>query len=690
MLDRELQDKVVSYLQLQGFSWADLKQGWDSLSRESEADILIMQQSQPFAVIEIKGKLDLNSLPKPEWSYHSAVRQAQQIALSFKAPFFAVTDTNDFFWFTHSTNGRPELLPQPVKPIELNANKKARNKEFCKNVLESFKTFTTLFYNEETLSEILYAQLLYVQGKPDLKRKWLSGKPATKKDHTQQVEKEIRDIFQRLDHTEFFSGEPEVISDAIDEVFSSGKSGLGLPKWLADLLWQAGTHDNPSKILAGLIDFPQLQSALNSGALKSARPYSVQYFYRHRNNVFWYKLKQALYNLPEENLFELSVDIGLKDNNKYDTIILAPVFGLKVDNIHNSRFSLGRDLDFSVYLIEHAVQNIAASGKILSVVPESILFSDIYKSFRQYLVKHGFVQCVVSLPIGTFYPYSGVKSSLLVLSKRQNERNILMVEPRYSLNKNSDTKKIADDLTKIISFDSESSKKKLVEHKAFLVHDDELREYRLNVSAYSLVVDERQTSSEYPLIPLVDITHKIFRGTQIKLSSEGTVAVIGPRAIRTISFRSELVDYTDSQKIAANARYVEENDIVVNAIGTHRAESATVPKEFNGTPVSQHLIVVRPNDKYVVPEYLTLLLNSSKIKSYLLSSTGTTVIASISLTALRDLQLPIPPLSIQQKVLQEFTNLDSKRRQAEQRLQTLDKEYTEFIDRISDSPLSLD
>lgn len=687
MNEREIQDKVVSYLEEHGFSWADIKQQPQSEDREVTADILVTQQNKPYAVIEIKRKLDLGNLVKAEWSFHSAVRQAQQIALAFKAPFFATTDGEHFFWFTHSTTGRPETLEVPFKPIASTYNDKKLDKEFCRNILESFRTFTTLFHNEEILSQLLYAQLLATKGNSSLKKNWLSGKNLADSHYRQESEKEILDIFERLDHTDFFQIDPAIISDSIDEVFSTTRKGLGIPKWLAEFLWLAGTSGNPKNVLAGSVDFPQLQSVINAKISKPPR-YTVEYFYRHRNNLYWYKLKQALFDLPEENLFEFSTGPWIRNGAQYDTILLAPVFGVKVENLSNSKFSVGRDIDFSIYLIEQAIKSITSTGKVLSFVPESILFSDSYKSFRQYLVKQGLIHAVLSLPIGAFHPFSGIKSSLLVLGKA-NRDEIIMVEPKYALQKNSDFKKILKDLEKIASFDSTASSALLNHHRAFSVQIDQLREYRLNVSAYALA-DAVLSENEYPLVPLSDISHTIFRGIRIKISHAGTSRVVGPGAIRALNFRTESVDFAHQEDIPRNAKRLEENDVVVNAIGTHRAESTVVSKEFAGAPISQHLIAIRPNTKYVIPEYLALLLNSSRIKSYLLSSTGTTVIASISLTILKDLQLPLPPLESQKIVLQEFADLESSKNRAEEQFRALERKYFEFIDRVSDNSLNLD
>ena len=53
------------------------------------------------------------------------------------------------------------------------------------------------------------------------------------------------------------------------------------------------------------------------------------------------------------------------------------------------------------------------------IVPEGIIFQSggAYKTLREMLVKN-YLVAVVSLPAGVFQPYSGVKTSVLILDRR--------------------------------------------------------------------------------------------------------------------------------------------------------------------------------------------------------------------------------------------------------------------------------
>ena len=71
---------------------------------------------------------------------------------------------------------------------------------------------------------------------------------------------------------------------------------------------------------------------------------------------------------------------------------------------------------FVDYIMEHINPT---TGRAAVIVPEGIIFQSAtaYKALRKLLVEKNFLYGVVSLPSGLFQPYSGVKTSILLLDK---------------------------------------------------------------------------------------------------------------------------------------------------------------------------------------------------------------------------------------------------------------------------------
>lgn len=71
---------------------------------------------------------------------------------------------------------------------------------------------------------------------------------------------------------------------------------------------------------------------------------------------------------------------------------------------------------FVDYIMEHINPT---TGRAAVIVPEGIIFqsANAYKTLRKLLVENNFLYGVVSLPAGIFQPYSGVKTSILLLDR---------------------------------------------------------------------------------------------------------------------------------------------------------------------------------------------------------------------------------------------------------------------------------
>src|SRR3990172_11988666 len=105
--------------------------------------------------------------------------------------------------------------------------------------------------------------------------------------------------------------------------------------------------------------------------------------------------------------------------NEYADVILAnppfmsPKGGIKPHN----RFSV-QSKRSEVLFVDYMAEHLTPGGRAGIIVPEGIIFQSqtAYTQLRKMLVEE-YLVAVVSLPAGVFNPYSGVKTSILVLDK---------------------------------------------------------------------------------------------------------------------------------------------------------------------------------------------------------------------------------------------------------------------------------
>ncbi|MDZ7919324.1 N-6 DNA methylase [Rhodoferax sp.] len=112
-----------------------------------------------------------------------------------------------------------------------------------------------------------------------------------------------------------------------------------------------------------------------------------------------------------------------KWNEVADVILANPPFMSPKGGIKpHKRFSVQATRS-EVLFVDYMAEHLSATGRAAIVVPEGIIFQSgtAYKALRKMLVDTSLV-AVVSLPAGVFNPYSGVKTSILILDKRVHKQ----------------------------------------------------------------------------------------------------------------------------------------------------------------------------------------------------------------------------------------------------------------------------
>ena len=105
-------------------------------------------------------------------------------------------------------------------------------------------------------------------------------------------------------------------------------------------------------------------------------------------------------------------------NQFFDVIMANPPFMSPKGGIKpHKRFSV-QSKRSEVLFVDYMAEHLTPAGRAAIIVPEGIIFQSqgSYTELRRMLVENSLV-AVVSLPAGVFNPYSGVKTSILILDK---------------------------------------------------------------------------------------------------------------------------------------------------------------------------------------------------------------------------------------------------------------------------------
>lgn len=117
-----------------------------------------------------------------------------------------------------------------------------------------------------------------------------------------------------------------------------------------------------------------------------------------------------------------------RDHPKFDLVFMDPPIGRITQYRDYELFDVtdgGRKrADLSDLFVELAMKICNPNGYIVTVVPESVLFSSSSERSRQMMLDQCIVEAIFSLPTHTFKPYSTVKASVLVLRRKETTEQI--------------------------------------------------------------------------------------------------------------------------------------------------------------------------------------------------------------------------------------------------------------------------
>ena len=126
-----------------------------------------------------------------------------------------------------------------------------------------------------------------------------------------------------------------------------------------------------------------------------------------------------LHGFNDPHIFEYDTLTSEERWNEYADVILAnpPFMSPKGGIRPHNRFSV-QSKRSEVLFVDYMAEHLMPSGRAGIIVPEGIIFQsqNAYKQLRKMLVEE-YLVAVVSIPAGVFQPYSGVKTSILILDK---------------------------------------------------------------------------------------------------------------------------------------------------------------------------------------------------------------------------------------------------------------------------------
>lgn len=369
---------------------------------------------------------------------------------------------------------------------------------------------------------------------------------------------------------------------------------------------------------------------------------------------------------PNIHLYDTLSDKDFwKDN--YDVILANPPFmtprgGIRPHELFSAINANRSEVLFTYYIAKH----LKSQGRAGIIVPEGVVFqsANAYKNLRKMLVEENYLYAVISLPAGVFNPYSGVKTSVLLFDKALARRTdkILFVKmnndgfdlgaQRRPIEKNDipEIVKIVKKFAFCVSTESEKdfvddSGLSIVATKAEIAKND----YVLVGERYKTL---NQISSRYEIVKLGDICCTASGGTPLSSKEEyylnGNILWLTSGEVANGYIYNTKHRITESGLLNSSAKIFPVDTVVVAMYGATAGQVGIIKSEM---ATNQAVCGIFP-DKKIVPEYLYYVLKSLKDKMIASSVGGAQ--PNISQKIIRNQEIPLPPIEIQEQIVAEI------------------------------------
>ncbi|MES2219413.1 MAG: N-6 DNA methylase [Acidobacteriota bacterium] len=358
-----------------------------------------------------------------------------------------------------------------------------------------------------------------------------------------------------------------------------------------------------------------------------------------------------------------------KWNETVDVIFANPPFMSPKGGIKpHRRFSV-QSKRSEVLFVDYIAEHLSPTGRAGIIVPEGIIFQSqgAYTELRKMLVEK-YLVAVISLPAGVFNPYSGVKTSVLILDKplaRQSETiGFFKVEndgfglgaQRREIGKNDlPPVKVEVDaylaaLRNHLPIVETKPTHGLIVPKAKIAA---IGEYNLSGARYREGI---AGLTAFPLVKIEDLFSKISNGVNVTQVDEKSRYRVS--RIQTIADGSVNLEKTKFTNDEVNPEsFLHSGDILLSHINSfdHLGKAAIFLGNDSDVIHGINLIRLVPDTSRIDPRYVIRIFKTRRfldtVKSFAQKAVNQ---ASVKTSDLREIQIPLPPLEVQREIVAEI------------------------------------
>lgn len=313
------------------------------------------------------------------------------------------------------------------------------------------------------------------------------------------------------------------------------------------------------------------------------------------------------------------------DNEQFDIIVADFPAGKKIYDRHVlNQYEFGRNkasVDISVILLEKCSRLLSPNGEMAIILPQGFLFPQKYRAIRKFLAQNLILKSIISLPHGVYFPYIGIKFSIILLGKSEKPAEFVY----FANAENADEKK--NDLIEISKEINAFRKGNVQFANGF-------------TSSYKEISNGQRWD-----VRLHDPRFAIIE----EIAQKNNYEIKNLAAISTLLTGERQKDIYKYVVLGGDILFADKGTI---------GRPVLITKEKKIYESKTHYIIIRPDKLLIEPFYLFSYLKSKygiiQIDKFKLGAT----IPYLTKELLASFQILIPPLKQQKKIGKDYLNLE--------------------------------
>ena len=379
-----------------------------------------------------------------------------------------------------------------------------------------------------------------------------------------------------------------------------------------------------------------------------------------------------LHGFTDPHIYEYDTLTSEERWNEFADVILAnpPFMSPKGGIKPHKRFSIQAKRS-EVLFVDYMAEHLTSAGRAGIIVPEGIIFQSqtAYKHLRKMLVENALV-AVVSLPAGCFNPYSGVKTSILILNKSLARRSdtiaFFKVEndgfglgaQRRAIERN-DLPQVKSELsTYLQALRSQLPTADLQPTCGLIVPKENIAangDYNLSGERYR----ERSAKTHtFPLVRIADVCTVNPRTSQLADLKPDTRVSFVPMA----DVNEHRIAFLPSEEkrlseVTASYTNFEDNDVLLAKVTPcfENGKAGIAHGLVNGIGFGSSEFYVLRRSGLVLPEWIYFCVMHPLFRNAAVAQmTGTGGLQRVPRDYVENFQIPLPPLEVQKEIVAEI------------------------------------